>query len=280
MMKFTTLAFCTLIFSSLVFARQGPSLQVGRRATDAYSHVTTTTTKHAATPTSSCDPSSSTSTDPQTSLTLLSSLIASNFAHNGSSGGTTASRISTNNFINWCATVDLPITNGQQIHNGSCNPAPMGAIPAVTKIPSVKFVTPHNLATILPNTTFEIKLAVKNFATGWFVNPNTNYYAAPQQLDPTTGLIQGHVHVVVEALVSLAQTTPTDPTKYTAFVPFNEPADADGYLRANVTGLPKGIYKMSTIMASSNHQALMLPVAVRGSSDDAIYLTVSATVAG
>jgi hypothetical protein len=32
------------------------------------------------------------------------------------------------NFINFCQTVpDLPLTNGQQIVGGSCNPAPIGA---------------------------------------------------------------------------------------------------------------------------------------------------------
>ena len=150
----------------------------------------------------------------------------------------------------------------------------MGAIPSTTNMPSVKFVTPPNLAVIPHNTTFEITLAVKNFASGYFVNPNTNYFAAPQQLDPTTGLIQGHVHAVVETLHSLHQTTPTNPTKFAFFVALNGKADARGYLYANVTGgLPKGVYRLSTIAAAMNHQPVLLPVAQRGVADDVIYVS-------
>lgn len=152
----------------------------------------------------------------------------------------------------------------------------MGAIPATSNMPSAKFVTPTNLAVIPPNTTFQITLGVRNFATGYFVNPNTNYLAAPQQLDPTTGHIQGHPHVVIEALKSLNQTTPTDPTKFAFFTALNNKADASGHLYANVTGgLPKGTYRLSTIMAAMNHQSVLLPIAERGVSDDMIYVSLS-----
>lgn len=152
----------------------------------------------------------------------------------------------------------------------------MGAIPSTSNMPSVKFVTPVNLAVVPQNTTFQITLAVRNFATGYFVNPDTNYFAAPQQLDPTTGLIQGHAHVVIEALESLNQTTPTDPTKFAFFVALNGKADTSGRLYANVTGgLPKGTYKMSTLLAAMNHQPVLLPIAERGGSDDMIYVSPS-----
>ncbi|KAG9314686.1 hypothetical protein JVU11DRAFT_5492 [Chiua virens] len=213
--------------------------------------------------------------------TLVSSVIASNFSQNGLNTSTSeasevASLTSTNNFINWCATVNFPVTNGQQLQSGSCNPAPMGAIPSTSNMPSAKFVTPTNFAILSSNTTFQITLAVKNFETGFFVNPDTNYYSAPQQLDSTTGLIQGHAHVVVEALESLNQATPTDPTQFAFFVALNSKADPNGYLYANVTGgLPDGTYRMSTIVAAANHQPLALPVAKRGVSDDMIYFTVA-----
>lgn len=143
-------------------------------------------------------------------------------------------------------------------------------------MPSSKFVTPVNLAVLPPNTTFEITLAVRNLATGYFANPDTNYFAAPQQLDPTTGIIQGHSHVVIEALQSLNQTTPTDPTKFAFFVALNNQADASGHLYANVTGgLPDGTYKMSTITTAMNHQLVALPIAQRGASDDTIYVSLS-----
>ncbi|KAI9572624.1 hypothetical protein HD554DRAFT_1330334 [Boletus coccyginus] len=138
-----------------------------------HSTVTPSPTKSPiATPTASSGSGSTNSSSAQTSLTLVSSVIAKNFSQNGldtctSEAGEVASLTSTNNFINWCATLpDLPITNGQQLKNGSCNPAPMGAIPSTSNIPSVKFVTPANLAVVPPNTTFEIALAVRHFGTG------------------------------------------------------------------------------------------------------------------
>ena len=96
----------------------------------------------------------------------------------------------------------LPITNGKQIVDGSCNPAPMGAIPAKTKMPSGKFVVPANGATIKANTAFTVQFAIKNLETGFFVNAQENYFSAPQNLN-AQGIIQGHSHVVIQKIDSL-----------------------------------------------------------------------------
>ena len=70
--------------------------------------------------------------DPQTSLTLLASVIATGFENDGQNvpvAGQVPSLTSSNNFINFCATVpNLPLMNSTQITTGSCNPAPMGVI--------------------------------------------------------------------------------------------------------------------------------------------------------
>ncbi|KAI6022578.1 hypothetical protein EDC04DRAFT_335169 [Pisolithus marmoratus] len=157
----------------------------------------------------------------QTSLTLDPAVIAKGFQSDGqgqvSEAGQVASLTSSNNFINFCLTVpNLPITNGQQISGGSCNPAPMGVIPSSANMPSAKFVNPANLDTIPPNQDFTVQLAIQGMETGFFVNPDTNYFAAPQQLN-AQGQIQGHSHVVIEQLDSLTQTTPLDPTKFAFF---------------------------------------------------------------
>lgn len=254
----------------------------GTSTTSSPSNVTTSSSA-APRATSTAGSESSSNSDAQTSLTLLSSVVASNFAENGlnvntSEAGEVPSLTSTNNFINFCATLpNLPITNGQQVKGGSCNPAPMGAIPSTSNMPSAKFVTPNNLAVLPANTTFQVILAVKGIETGFFVNADTNYFAAPQQTDPTSGQIQGHAHFVIEALQSLTQTTPTDPTKFAFFLGLNGKADAKGQLYANVTGgLPEGTYKMSTIMSAMNHQPVLVAVAQHGTLDDQIYFTVVA----
>ena len=212
-----------------------------------------------------------------TSLTLSSQVICQGFSNDGQSTpspGQVASLTSSNNFINFCATVQAPLTNGQQIAGGSCNPAPMGVIPSTQRMPSSKFVSPVNLAKIPANTAFTIRMQIKNLETGNFVNPNSNYFAAPQQLN-AQGLIMGHSHVVVEALTSLQQTEATDPTKFAFFKGLNSKADSNGILEAEVTsGLPRGVYKLSSINAAANHQPVLVPVAQHGSLDDTVYFTV------
>jgi len=107
--------------------------------------------------------------------------------------------------------------------------------------------------------------------TGFFVNPNTNYFAAPQQLNGQ-GQIQGHSHVVIEQLDSLSSTTPLDPTKFAFFKGLNEAAQ-NGILSTTVQGgLPEGVYRIASINTASNHQPLLVPIAQHGSLDDAIYV--------
>jgi hypothetical protein len=216
----------------------------------------------------------------QDSLTLDPKVIATGFENNGQqvpAAGQVASLTSSNNFINFCLTVpNQPITNGQQIKTGSCNPAPMGSIPSVNDMPSAKFVVPANGDTLPANTAFTITMAIANMETGNFVNADENYFAAPQQLNGQ-GQIIGHSHVVVESLTSLGQTTPTNPQVFAFFKGLNAAA-VNGQLTADVTaGLPAGFYKVSSINTAANHQPVLVPVAQHGSLDDVAYFTVSAS---
>jgi len=215
--------------------------------------------------------------DIQSSLTLDPSVIATGFADDGQDvpeAGQVASLTSTNNFINFCATVpNLPITNGKQIKTGSCNPAPMGEIPSTDNMPSAKFVVPKNLDNFPENTAFTIQMAIQGMETGFFVNANENYFAAPQQLNDA-GQITGHSHVVIEAIDSIDSTKPSDPNVFAFFKGLNDKASG-GILTANVTnGLPAGTYKLSSINTAANHQPCLVPIAQHGSLDDAVYFTV------
>ncbi|THU90742.1 hypothetical protein K435DRAFT_596378, partial [Dendrothele bispora CBS 962.96] len=216
--------------------------------------------------------------DPQTSLTLDPKVIASGFANDGQdqpTEGQVASLTSTNNFINFCLTVpNLPITNGQQIKTGSCNPAPIGVIPSVDNMPSSKFTNPANGGTVAANQEFTISMAIQRMETGNFVNANENYFAAPQQLNGQ-GQIIGHTHVVVEQLQDVGQTTPTDPQVFAFFKGVNGAA-VNGVVTADVTsGLPAGSYRLCSINAAANHQPVIVPVAQHGSLDDCVYFTAT-----
>jgi len=216
--------------------------------------------------------------DLQSSTTLDPAVIATGFAQNGQENTTEAGQVpsltSTNNFINFCAIGNLPITNGLQIKTGSCNPAPMGIIAAQTVMPASKFVNPKNLDDLPANTAFTITMAIKNLEAGNFVNAQANYYSAPQQVN-AQGQIIGHSHFVIEALDSLTQTTPLNNQVFSFFQGVNTAADANGNLNVQVTaGLPAGTYRLASINAAANHQPALVAVAQHGSLDDMVYFTV------
>lgn len=118
-------------------------------------------------------------------------------------------------------------------------------------------------------------MAIENLETGQFVNPNSNYLAAPQQLN-SQGIIRGHSHVVIQRLQSLGQTTPLDPEKFDFFKGMNGAA-VNGILTADVggEGLPAGFYRLSSVNSAANHQPVLVAVAQRGALDDAVYFTVA-----
>jgi len=163
----------------------------------------------------------------------------------------------------------------------------MGVLPATTNQPSCKFVTPTNNQDIAAaNTPFTMTLAITGMQTGNFVNAQTNYFAAPQTVN-AQGQIVGHSHMVVQALTSLTQTTPINPTQFAFFQGLDSPAvngqqsATVGQLSATVAkGLPAGCYKVSTINTAANHQPVVGPVAQHGSFDDAVYFTVGGGCGG
>jgi hypothetical protein len=217
--------------------------------------------------------------DPQTSCTLNSGVLATGFESDGQetpTAGQVASLTSTNNFINFCLTVNKPITNGQQIKTGSCNPAPMGVIASTSNMPSSKFVFPPNLGTVKANTQFTIKMAINNLEAGNFVNADQNYYAAPQQIN-AQGNVVGHTHFVIQAIDSLQSTKTLDPQTFAFFKGVNTAADADGTVSVPVpSGLPAGTYRLASINTAANHQPVLVAVAQHGSLDDQVYFTVNA----
>lgn len=107
--------------------------------------------------------------------------------------------------------------------------------------------------------------------TGDFTNPDTTYFAAPQQLNKE-GQIKGHNHITIEAIDSINSTKPLDPSTFIYFKGLNAAA-VDGQLSANVSnGLPAGVYRISTITTGANHQCASVPVAQRGSTEDAVIV--------
>ncbi|KAI0286726.1 hypothetical protein BGY98DRAFT_8934 [Russula aff. rugulosa BPL654] len=219
----------------------------------------------------------------QTSLTLDPAVIAPGFAQNGQQNVTAAGQVpsltSTNNFINFCLTVNKPLTNGQQIKTGSCNPAPMGVIASTSNMPAAKFVSPVNGQDIAPNTAFTISMAIQNLETGNFVNADQNYYAAPQQVN-AQGDIIGHSHFTVSAISSFTDATPANPGTFAFFKGVNSAA-VNGVLSEPVAaGLPTGVYRLCSINTDANHMPCLVAVAQHGTLDDCVYFSVGGAGSG
>jgi len=251
-------------------------------STDAAAAASTTDAAAAAAASSTdAAAASSADSDPQTSLTLDPQVIASGFAQNGlglntSEAGEVASLTSTNNFINFCVETisQFPITNGQQITTGSCNPAPIGLMVPKSSMPSANFVNPANLDVIPANENFTIQMAISNLDTGFFVNADTNFMSAPQQLNGQ-GVVQGHSHVVIESITSLTSTSVTDPSTFTFFKGLNDAA-VGGILTAEVAGgVPAGTYRLCSINTDANHTPVAVSVAQHGALDGCVFFTAS-----
>jgi len=220
--------------------------------------------------------------DLQTSLTLDPSQVQPGLAQDGQNPpvvGQIASATSTNNFINFCAQFpELPLTNGEQVITGSCNPTPMGIVAAKANIPSQKIINPPNFSIVQSNTTIAFKIAVANMETGNFVDADTNYFAAPQTVN-SAGLIVAHSHIVVSSINGLQDTVPSNPSKFNFFKGLNDAA-VDGILEADATGgLPAGTYRACTMGTSANHTPMIVAVAQHDSCDDCTYFIVADDVA-
>lgn len=149
----------------------------------------------------------------------------------------------------------------------------MGVIASVSNMPSSKFTNPKNGATIKANQDFTVSMAINHLETGNFVNANTNYYSAPQQVNGAGDII-GHSHFVIQQLQSLDQDSPLDPGTFAFFKGVNDAA-VNGVVSVDVTGgLPAGEYRIASINSAANHQPVLVAIAQHGSLDDMAYFTV------
>jgi len=217
--------------------------------------------------------------DAQSSLTLDPAVISPGLAQDGQGAnpdpGQVRSLTTKNNFINFCLTQNTALTNGQQIVDGSCNPTPMGRIISLDVAPSAKFVFPKNTdSSLQPNQAFTVKLKVSNMALGNFVNAQSNYYAAPQQVNGQ-GAVIGHTHVVIEPMTAPDTTEPLDPLTFAFFKGVNGAPDGNGIVTAAVDkGVPAGFYRLCSINTAANHQPVLVSNAQHGALDDCVYFAV------
>ncbi|KAH7129599.1 hypothetical protein B0J13DRAFT_588468 [Dactylonectria estremocensis] len=203
-----------------------------------------------------------------------SSLTGQESGTEGIKEGQAESATDANNFINFCD--GQQITNGVQIQSGSCNGIPMGRIPAASNMISAMITNPKTGDALMSGTTFNIQVQTSHLRAGTFVNPTTNYYTAPQDLDGNGDII-GHCHVTIQDIGSLQSTAPPDPSQFAFFKGIDDDGNGQGLLQAVVDGgLPAGVYRVCTMIAAANHQPVTMPVAQRGAQDDCTKFEVVA----
>ena len=163
------------------------------------------------------------------------------------------------NFINFCSGSET--TNGIQNEQGSCNGIPMGKIPAKNRMVSAILTNPKHNDNLEEKQTFTIQLSVKDLQAGVFVNPTTQYYTAPQDVNGQ-GQIIGHVHVTIQDIGDLNTPNIPDPSTFAFFKGIDDAGDGNGNLQTTVEGgLPAGVYRVCTLTAAANHQPVIMPVA-------------------
>lgn len=210
----------------------------------------------------------------QSSLVLDPSVLCTACTDNGQNPPVdqqSPSLTSNNNFIDFCKGKTL--TNGQQLVQGSCNGVPIGDIIPSSNMPAAKISFPKNGGTFEANKQFTATINIKNMVTGNFVNAQTNYYGAPQQLQGKN--VIGHSHLTVQKLNSIDSTDVLDPSIFQFFKGINAAA-VNGVMTVDVTdGLPPGVYRFCTMNTTANHTPVMVAIAQHGSLDDCIYATSS-----
>ncbi|GAA3684048.1 hypothetical protein GCM10022267_83610 [Lentzea roselyniae] len=99
----------------------------------------------------------------------------------------------------FCQASGLTIADGTQIKQPNCVSLEIGEIPSVDNMVSAVIVNPKNAQTIRKGVPFTVEVKVANLATGFFTDPEFDYYQIQQTLDDN-GTIQGHSHVVIQRL--------------------------------------------------------------------------------
>ncbi|KAI9007154.1 hypothetical protein BC832DRAFT_554378 [Gaertneriomyces semiglobifer] len=138
--------------------------------------------------------------------------------------------------------------------------------------------SPASGATLRRNQDNTVTVRTTNLQTGFFSDPNAQYYAIPQQLNGQ-GVIQGHQHVTVQRIGALDATSfqPPNAQVFQFFKGLNDAANGRGDLSVVIpagTLTETGTYRVCTMSGAFGHQPLVMPVAQRGAQDDCVRVRV------
>jgi len=161
-----------------------------------------------------------------------------------------------------CKLSTLILANGTQNSNGECADILMGEIPNFNNMISTVILFPKDNNEIEEGQPFIIRTKTIGLRSGFFTNPETQYYIFSQTLDDQ-GLIRGHSHVVIQEIKN--EDEPLDPKIFVFFKGLDDQSNDQGELNVLVdNGIPAGRYRVCTMVSSFSHQPILMPVAQRG----------------
>ncbi|KAJ3127014.1 hypothetical protein HK098_006905 [Nowakowskiella sp. JEL0407] len=164
-------------------------------------------------------------------------------------------------------------SNGSQNKAGACSSTPMGQIPSVDKMVSTLIINPDSGAKVDASKDNTVTIAISNLATGFFDDPQKQYYLFPQTLNGQ-GIIQGHQHITVQKMNGKAVLD----AKVFAFFKGLNAASPDGKtLSVTIpagTLRENGQHRICSLSGTFSHQPVVMPVAQRGAQDDCIRVDV------
>ncbi|KAJ3120990.1 hypothetical protein HK098_004079 [Nowakowskiella sp. JEL0407] len=174
---------------------------------------------------------------------------------------------------NFCKKSGQAEANGSQNKQGACSSTPQGSIPSVDKMVSTLIIQPDDGATIDAAKDNTVTIAMNNLQTGFFDDPQKQYYLFPQTLNDQ-GIIQGHQHITVQKMNGKNVLD----AKIFAFFKGLNAASKDGKtLSVTIpkgTLLQNGKHRICSLSGTFSHQPVIMPVAQRGAQDDCIRVNV------
>ncbi|KAI9204988.1 uncharacterized protein BJ171DRAFT_423587, partial [Polychytrium aggregatum] len=164
-------------------------------------------------------------------------------------------------------------SNGSQIKTGACSSTPMGQIPTFNNMVSTLITNPVAGATLNAAVDNTVTIDLLNMATGFFDDPQQQYYIFPQSLN-NQGNIQGHNHITIQ---TLAVNAAPDPRAFVFFKGLNQASPDGRTLSVTVpagTFKVNGVHRICSLAGTFSHQPVVMPVAQRGAQDDCIRIIV------
>lgn len=199
--------------------------------------------------------------------------LASGFAVSGLPNG--ISQVAPFPQAPFCASSGLASATGAQFKTGrGCVSTPQGNIPAASKMRSTLIIQPEDGAELDAAQSHTVLLASRNVDSGFFSDPDTQYYVIPQTL--LNGVTQGHVHVAMQLLDGKVP----DPQVTAFFLGVNTAGQSLSAVVPAGTITAPGVYRICTITGAAGHQPALSPIQERGPQDDCIRVKfrVSANV--